>query len=65
MDQKTVQTVMSHAEKGRTVLLGFGNGGDVKVKVKYGPMGLITRRFATDHDTFEEIRRRLRVRRGF
>jgi len=61
MDQNVINSVMSHANKGRKILLGHNHIGRVKIKVKYGPLGLITTRYATDHDTYNEIKRRLRL----
>jgi len=61
MDQNVINSVFSHATKGRKILFGHSNNGRVKVKIKYGPLGLLTTRYATDHETFNEIKRRLKI----
>jgi len=60
LDQQTVDLVIRHAAKGHKVLLGHSHHGHYKIKVKYGPFGVMTARFSADLETFEEIKFRLR-----
>ncbi len=60
MNQKIVDSVMLHSSKGHQVLLGHHHGGKSKIKIKFGPFGLLTTRYDTDFETFEEIKNRLR-----
>jgi len=51
---------MSHAVKGHQVLLARKHDGRHKIKVKYGPFGLITARYSTDRQTYDGIKARLK-----
>lgn len=61
LEQKTIDSVISHARKGHQVLLGYGHTGNVRIKVKHGPLGLVTTRYQTDRMTFEEIKKQLKL----
>jgi len=60
MDEKTVDTILSHAHKGHDILMGTDNFGNVKIKVKCGLFGMMNKRYAVDHETFSEIKKRLK-----
>lgn len=61
MDHKTIDAVLLHAARGRQILYGDNHTGRVKIKVKYGPLGLISARYPTDRETMNEIKSRLKL----
>lgn len=60
MDEETVKKIMSHFRKGHEILMSTDNFGNVKIKVKYGLFGLVSKRFSVDHETFAEIKKRMK-----
>lgn len=41
-------------------MLGQSHTGKMKIKIKYGPLGMMTARYAPDIETFEAIRNQLK-----
>ena len=57
MKEGCLDTILGHVEKGRLVMLRPQKN---VVKVKSGPLGVFTRRYYLDLETFNELRKRLR-----
>ena len=64
MDEDIVEAVISKARSGAEVLFGRGNYGELKIKVRYGPMRLMTKRYHVDFETWQEVRARLKRLHG-
>ncbi len=60
MDLIVVESIVAYSGKGCKILFGHNALGGMKVKVKYGPFCLLTKRFQTDLETYNEIKRRLK-----
>ena len=61
MDQNIVNLAMIQVNKGRKVILGRSHYGHCKVKLKSGLFGMVTRKYSIDHDTYNEIKNRLKI----
>ena len=60
MDPNLVEEVLALARNGATVMFGRSASGRGKIKIRYGPMKLATKRYMPNDATFEEIKARLR-----
>ena len=60
MDKEAVSSIVSKAESGAEILFGRGNLGEHKIKVRYGPMHLMTKRYQVDAETYEYVMAKLR-----
>ncbi len=61
MDLNVVESVVDYSSKGCKILFGHNVLGGMKIKVKYGPFKILTKRFKTDIETYYEVKRRLKA----
>ena len=60
MDKALIDRIVEMRRRGAVVRFVRGYGGQARVKVKYGPFHLLTRRYRPDEPTFEELKQRIR-----
>jgi hypothetical protein len=63
IDRQAVETVKKHAEKGDTIFIGQNHVGRAKIKIRHGPLKLLTKRLDVDADTLDAIKSILRAAR--
>lgn len=59
MDKLLIENVLKHARKGHKVYLKVGQPGHGKVKIKHGPLKMLTTRYEPDLETFDALRMKL------
>ena len=61
VDHQVVDSVIGYAERGNKVMFGRSHTGEIKIKIKYGPMQTLTKRFRTTPQTFAAIKEQLKI----
>ena len=64
MKKNIITELLRHKARGSEILFGRSHAGKSKIKVKYGPFGLFTKRYSLDHETFELAKRCMRQMQG-
>ena len=59
MNTQQLDQVLSDVKRGGKILFGRDQYGRSKVKIKYGPFNLFTRRYTLDAETSEALRTHL------
>lgn len=57
MDNEIVEKIMSWHQSGAKVMLRRSTTGKGRIKVVSGPLGLLTRRFEVNLETYEAVKR--------
>ena len=61
VDQEVVNSVVNFAERGSKVMFGRSHTGEIKIKIKYGPLQALTKRYRTTPQTYELIKQQLKL----
>jgi hypothetical protein len=59
----SMEIIMHHLKKGDEVLFGRSHNGRAKIKIKFGPMRLLTKRIQVDETTMSQIKNAIRDRK--
>ena len=60
VDHNAVEIVRKNVQKGDTIFIGQNHVGCAKIKIRHGPMRLLTKRLEVNADTLDEIKSMLR-----
>ena len=60
VEMDSVEIILHHLQRGDEILFGRSHNGRSKIKIKYGPLRLLTKRVQVDEKTMGEIKNAIR-----